>query len=194
MVFLLLSTPGVSAQSGAGTARLGGQVSGAVAVSAAEGLSPDGGARVSAANVDAATIAVTISSPGDREARVRLPLRLRSNVGYTLRASLLSADELGVRLSVAHVEATGRFVHANALADLTPGEALAPPRAGSAPFLSAHNHLAPIALLSGPPVSKAGTFTSPDNAIEVVLSVELRPRPGVASWSTRLTITAAPAR
>lgn len=194
VVSLLLTPHGVGAQSGAASAELRGQVSAAVAVSINEAVSPSGQTRVSFANVDATTVAVNISGSGDREARVRLPLRLRSNVGYGLRASFLSTGELNVRLSVPDVRATGRFVHAGALKEIRLDEALARARGGRGHSLSVHRRPLPIAILSGPPISKAGTFTSPDNAIEVTLDIEVLPQPASQSWSTQLTLSAAPLR
>src|SRR5918993_649771 len=114
MLFLLVASLGACGQSVGASARLTGQVSAAIAVSATEARAPGGQAQVSAANVDANTIAVSISGSGNEAARVRLPLRLRSNVGYSLRASFLSPGELAVRMSVAEVKATGNLVHANA--------------------------------------------------------------------------------
>lgn len=181
LAILLLTPPAVCAQ----TATLRGQVSGVVFVSADEARAQGDGAEVSVTDVDASTIAVTISGSGG-EARVRLPIKLRSNVGYALLASNSSRGEIDVRLRVAELKATGRFVHANALESLRPG---APPS-----FLTLRHSARPVTILSGPPVSKAGTFTSPDNAIEVVLSVEVPARAGRGPWSTRLTISSAPSR
>ncbi|HEY9283336.1 MAG TPA: hypothetical protein VIP46_07775 [Pyrinomonadaceae bacterium] len=188
IVFLLVAACGACAQSGAASVTVTGQVSGALSLSAAEARALGGQAQVSTASVDANTVAVSISGSGSEETRVHLPLRLRSNVGYSLRASFLSPAELTARVSVADARATGRLVHANALA----GIRLADARDERAPFLTVHNSSPLLALLGGPPVSKAGTFNSPDNAIEIVLSIELRPPAHQESWSTRLTITAAP--
>ena len=191
-LFLLIAACGACAQAGAASATLTGQVSAALAVSAMEARTLSEGTQVSTASVDASTIAVSISGSGNEDARVHLPLRLRSNVGYRLRASFLSAGELSVRLSVADVRATGELVHANALAGVRLDDALAGARNERAPFLSVQNSSPQFALLSGPPVSKAGTFNSPGNAIEIVLTIELRPRAHKESWSTQLTISAAP--
>ncbi|HEV2863755.1 MAG TPA: hypothetical protein VGX48_22360 [Pyrinomonadaceae bacterium] len=178
LALLLLTPPAVRAQ----TVALRGQVSAAVHVSADEAQSQADGAEVSVTAVDASTLAVTISGSGG-EARVRLPVKLRSNVGYALLAS--GDGEIDVRLRVAEMKATGRFVHADAL------EAL---RLESPSSPTLQNTARPVALLSGPPISKAGTFRSPDNAIEVVLTVELLPRAGRGPWSTRLTLSCAPRR
>ncbi|HLM57028.1 MAG TPA: hypothetical protein VK422_12995 [Pyrinomonadaceae bacterium] len=181
LAILLLMPPAVCAQ----TVTLRGQVSAVVHVSADEAGAQGDGAWVSVTDVDASTIAVTISGSGG-EARVSLPVKLRSNVGYVLLASNVSKDEVDVRLRVAEVKATGRFVHAKALETLRPGE--------PASFLALRHNARPATVLSGPPISKAGTLTSPDNAIEVVLIVELPPRAGRGQWSTRLTLSCAPSR
>lgn len=188
VVFLLLAAPFVCAQAGASSVKLSGQVSGAVTVSVGEARSVSEGARVAVTNVDAQTVAVNVSSPGGDAARVTIPVTLRSNVAYALRASLLAADELNVGLSIAGTRATGKFVHADALAGIEPDEALAASHStdqSRPPF---------FVILNGPPVSKAGTFDSPDNAIEVLLSVDVKSSAGAAPWSARLVLSAAPSQ
>jgi hypothetical protein len=194
LALLLPLTPATRAQTGAATARLTGQVSGAVALSVHEARDAGARTQTSIERVDATTAAVTISGHGGGERRVSLRLRLRSNVGYGLDAARLSTDETGVRISVAGVRATGRFVHADALDGMEAAEAAASPPGARAASLPIQSRRPPVRLLSGPPVSSAGTFSSPDNAVEVVLSVEIEPRPEAEGWSTRLTITAAPRR
>ena len=196
LVFLLAASRLACAQSGASPVTLTGRVSSAISVSASEARALGDNTRVSTAEVDANTVAVSISGSGGGVARVSLPLRLRSNAGYQLRASFLSAGELNARLSVARVRATGKLVHANAAAgvrlDAALADAQAGPRAERAAFVTAQKSSPQFALLTGPPVSKAGTFTSPDNAIEIVLLVELLPQARTDSWSTQLTISVAP--
>ena len=191
---LLLSHAGAHAQTGAASVKLGGHVSGVVAVSVPEGQTLSEGARVVIDDIEPTTVAVSISGSGGRKARVRLPLQLRSNVGYDLRASFISQDALDVRLSVAGLRATGKFVHADALAAVRPGEALAGPQDTRLPLPTIQNQRSPFAVLSGAPISKAGTFSSPDNAVEVVLSIEIQPQTEGRPWSTRLTLSAAPSR
>lgn len=186
VVFLLLAAPCVCAQAGASSVKLSGQVSGAVTVSIHEARDASDGARVSFAQVDAKTVAVNVSGSGAEPTRVTLPVTLRSNVGFELSASLLSADDLTVALSVAGVEVTGKFVHAAALANIKADEALA------APLKTAQHQTPSVNILSGPPVSSAGTFDSPDNAIEVLLAVDVKPPTNGAPWSARLTLKAAP--
>ena len=201
ILFLLVASCGACAQTGAARVTLTGQVSAAISLSVSEASALSEGAQVSAANADANTVAVSISGSGSEGARVRLPLRLRSNVGYGLRASFLSPGDVTVRLSVADVRATGKLVHANALAGIrlddalaagARGDARAAARGERAASPTIQNSAAHFAVLSGPPVSKAGTFNSPDNAIEIVLAVELLPYAPKQAWSAQLTITAAP--
>ena len=98
LVFLLGRAPFVCVQRGAGSSKVSGQVSGVVAVSGPTSGAGSEGARASVESVDGATAAVSISGSVAGVARVRIPLRVRSNVGYSLRASFLSADELTARL------------------------------------------------------------------------------------------------
>jgi hypothetical protein len=188
VVLLLVRPPSVCAQTGAGSLKVTGQVSGVVAVSLSEVGAAGDGARVAIDGADGATIAVSIYGSGPHAARVRLPLQLRSNVGYSLRASFLSADALTARVSVDEVRATGKFVRAGA------AEAAKRHEAPGAPFLTVGNRTPPVVILSGPAVSKAGTLGSPGNSLEVVLSVEVGPRADAGPWSTQLTISAAPSR
>lgn len=192
IVFLLVAACGACAQTGAASVTMTGRVSAALAVSASEARALSEGTQVSTVSVDASTIAVSISGAGNEDARVQLPLRLRSNVGYRLRASFLSPGELSARLTVAGVRATGKLVHADAPAGVRLDDAPADARGERSASPSAQNSSPPFAVLSGPPVSKAGTFSSPDNAIEIVLTIEVRPRAPREFWSTRLTISASP--
>ena len=192
--FLLLSHAGAHAQTGTASVRLGGRVSGAVAVSVPEGQALSEGVRVAVDDVEQTTVAVSISASGGGKARVRLPLQLRSNVGYELRASFDSQDALDVRLSVAGLRATGRFVHAGALESVRPVEALAFPQDTHTPLPTIQNQRSPLTIITGAPISKAGTFSSPDNAVEVLLSIEIQPQTEGRPWSTRLTLSAIPSR
>lgn len=191
---LLISSLGVRAQSGAASAKLAGQVSAAVAVSIPEAHILSGEAQVSTASINSNTTAVSISGSGSDEVRVSLRLQLRSNVGYGLQASFLSPDALALRLSVADLRATGQFVHPNALESVRLGEALAAPQVGRASLLTTQNERLPVSILSGSSISKAGTFSSSDNAIEVVLSIEIQSQSAGKPWATRLIISAAPKR
>lgn len=193
IAFLLTALRGSGAQTGTASARLTARVSAAVAVSASEVRTLSGQAQVSVAGVNSSTVAVSISSPGD-VTRISIPLQLRSNVGYRLQASLFSADDLAVRLSVADLRATGLFVHANALEGIRVEEAPAAPQRGHVTPVTVRDKPSQITIMSGPPVSRAGTFSSPGNAVEVVLSIEVRPRAGGKPWSTELTISATPGR
>lgn len=193
-LFLFLSSLDVCAQSGAGSVKMTGQVSAAVAVSIPEGRSLSDQAQVSIANLNAETIAVSISNSGNDEAQVSLPVQLRSNASYSLEASFLSSEALAVRMSIAGVRPTGKFVRADAVEAIKIEEALAAPQGESAPLLTVQNRPLPVAILRGSSISKAGTFTSSDNAIEVVLSIKIQPPVSGKGWSTRLTISATPSR
>ena len=67
MVFLLVASCGACAQTGAASVTLTGQVSAAISVSVPEARALDEQAQVSAANIDASTVAVSISGSGDEE-------------------------------------------------------------------------------------------------------------------------------
>lgn len=99
-----------------------------------------------------------------------------------------------MQLTVGEVKATGKFVHPHALDNVKVGEAFAVSQSKPAASLSLQNQLPPVAILDGSPISKAGTFGSPDNAIEVVLNIEVQSKSDAESWSTRLLISATPSR
>jgi hypothetical protein len=113
---------------------------------------------------------------------VRLPVQIRSNVGYRLYASAEArgADLSGLLVNDAH--ATGNLVTPNA------AEALRV----SAPLLNRPDLSARTQLLSGPRVSLGGALQSPHNALEVTLTISVEPRADEESWTVELRLSAEP--
>ena len=99
-----------------------------------------------------------------------------------------------VSLTVEGVRATGMLMHAGAIEVIRYLGSTADVQGEDFHLLTMQSGASPVAIMSGPPISKGGTFSSQDNAVEVVLSVRLRPETRGEPWSTRLTISAAPSR
>jgi hypothetical protein len=187
-VIILLAPLSLSAQQGGVTVT--GQVSAVVAVSA----SPDarvlkGEAQVSAANLGVHTLSITLSGLSGGETQVEIPVRLRSNVDFTLAASCATSGASLSALSVVEVGA-GAFVYPGAAARVEVPAAF-DGRVGVAERRRARLDLSsPATFLSGPPVSMRGTLSSPGNMLEVVLRVAFRTPPGERGRHAELTLSA----
>ena len=188
---LLALSLAVCAQEGAGRVTLTGQVSPAISLSAARGASVAGGdAQTSVTSVDTKTITVSLS--GNGEAEVDIPVQLRSNTAFTLTATFAPDDALAAQLSITRVEPTGNFVYPDAAQAVRIADAFDARSANVQPRPATLNLSQPLTLLNGSRISKAGTFNSPGNALEVVVRVKIQNLAGGNGWSTVLTISAAP--
>ena len=178
---VLLATDARGQSAVAASVTVGGQVGEAVFVSIAPGAQVSTETNetlpVTYSNLDRHTVRLSISTSVSNSGvgRISIPLQLRSNVGYTLRASAnLNGTTLLLReLCVAGVRATGRHVargaenaaNMKACADRT-----ASVQAGDA---NRSGLSAPATLLQGEPISLSGTSDSPFNALEVLILVEV---------------------
>jgi hypothetical protein len=153
----------------------------------------DGVARVVPSHGEGGELVITISGTARNLTRVGIPIRIRSNTGYRLLAAAQSDGAELAGLSVVEARPTGNLVAADAEAitvatmfDARPGLGNSVPADGfNRPGLSS-----PLELLSGPRVSVGGTFQSPQNALEVTLSVAVKPGAGDQSWAVGLLLTA----
>lgn len=186
-----LAAPPALAQQGGATVKVTGRVSPVVAVSAAPPSGTErGDVQVSASNAGAHALALSLSGGG--ATRIDVPLRLRSNTGFTLAASCVAAGATLSDLSVVEVGGGGRFVHPGA-AGLVEVKAAFDGRPGRpARPLGGEDLLSPVTFLSGPPISMTGTLDSPDNMIEVVLRVVFNARDAGERWHAELQVSAAP--
>ena len=182
----------------AASVTVGGQVSEAVFVSIAPGARvSDETLPVTYSNLDKHTVRLSISnsgSSGGNARRITIPLQLRSNVGYTLHASANSNGTAVLLrgLCVASVRATGRHVargaeHATNLAACD----------GMATYVQTGDanrsgFSSPANLLQGQPISLSGTFDSPFNALEVLISVEVETQISQPQGSIELILSATP--
>jgi hypothetical protein len=194
LTFLLATQ--ASGQAVGGQVTVGGQVGEAVFVSIATGAQvSDETLPVAYTNLDRHTVRLSISASGSGNARrITIPLQLRSNVGYTLNASANSnGTPLLLReLCVAGVRATGSHVArgaTNAANKAACADRATKVQTGSA---QRSGFSSPATLLQGQPISLSGTFDSPFNALEVVISVEVEAQTSQPQGRIELILSATP--
>lgn len=126
---------------------------------------------------DRKTVTISCSGSGQRETTLRIPLLIRSNSGYVLSA-LTRTKAVSANVVITEARATGRFVASDAL--------------GRLDIVSVRpaDLATPFSILRGTRISLAGTLDSPDNAVEVILLIDLRPEAKAETWQTQVTISA----
>ena len=115
----------------------------------------DGGVVSSSGN----TVRITLT--GGKSPVIRVPLLLRSNIGFKITAWFESKTAVLSELSVADVRATGRLVAPQSVNGLQT-EPL-----NTDTFQS-------LLVASGPRVSLGGTLTSPNNALQITVLISLK--------------------
>jgi len=146
---VLLVPAGVKAQS---SVTLKATVSEVVTLS-----SPDSIGAVSNGNT------VRLTLPSSESSVIRVPLLVRSNIGFEITAVFESETAVLSELSVADVQATGRFVSPQ-IVNAVQVEPLLNP-----------NTSKPLFVVSGPRVSLGGTRNSPNNALQITVLIRLKP-------------------
>ncbi len=152
--------------------------------------------RLTYRNLNAHTVAVSISNSGGDVGRISIPMQIRSNVGYAISASAALSGENSLRgLYVAGARATGKFVATDAVEAINVtapfnGMLVAAQARASRPGTGSFS--APAMLLTGPRISTAGTFNSPHNAVEVMMVVEVEPPADGDTQPLELIISASP--
>jgi hypothetical protein len=135
-------------------------------------------------NVDAVvvssgnTVRITLTSSDSKAQVIRVPLLVRSNSGFKI--SVESQTILLTQLSITDVRATGTLVSPAAISGLN-----VPPQfdlrgSGEDPSAMVSSSLdasRDLLLVSGPRVSLGGTLDSPNNALQVIVVIRLRPQP-----------------
>ena len=197
ITFLCLSGA-ARAQSGGASVKMSGGVSEMVALSTPAGTSVSAdGVGVTSSQTPDRHLSITFSGATHAPTRISIPVHIRSNAGYSLLAAAKADGADLSSLSLVDAHPTGGLVAADAvgalsvaaLFDARPGAANVTPADGfNHPNLSS-----PVQLLSGPRVSLGGTPGSPQNALEVTLSLVVAPRAGQQVWSIELLLSAAPA-
>lgn len=192
LLAVLVPEPAPAQQTRAGVTMTG-RVSGFAAVSAGpDARALEGHARVSAGRVGAHTLAVSLSDLAGEKAQVDIPVRVRSNVAFTLKAAPEGGGAALLDLCVVGVSGAGRFVYPGAAGRVEVPAAFEG-RRGARPA-AAWDLSSPVALLHGPAVSAGGALDSPENTLEVVLRVVVKAPAGSRHGTARLKISVAPRR
>lgn len=143
---------------------------------------------------DRGTLTLALSGSGTDVIEARVPILIRSNTPFNISALVRSQTSTLVNFSVLEARPIGRFVAADAIANLN----VAPERDGratngkvqtTAPDLLPLNLSAPSSILSGPRVSLAGTLDSADNALEVIIIIGVKPDAGATMWQLNLSLS-----
>lgn len=163
-------------------------VSETVALSLSPNL-PQDNLRIDA-HGDVKTLTLTLSGSAAAVVAVRVPILIRSNIGYKISALVQSEAATLTNFAVLDVRPTGRFVATDAVASLNVARELddrtmnGTVRTASLPLSLSSS----FPILSGPRVSLAGTLDSADNALEVTILITVKPDAGANSWLLRLTL------
>ena len=105
---------------------------------------------------------VRITLPASDSPVIRVPLIVRSNIGFKITAVFDSQTVVLSELSVADVRATGRLVSPQIVNALHVEPQLDPVTSE------------PLFVVSGPRVSFGGTLTSPNNALQITVLIRLK--------------------
>ena len=134
------------------------------------------------------TVRITLSGADADAAVIRVPLLVRSNSSFKISAAVESNTAEVSQLSVTDVRATGTLVSPNALSELNVPRQFdvrgLDESTSSVPNLLDASR--PVLVASGPRVSRGGTLTSPNNALQITLLIGLKPQPG-RGWLIHLT-------
>ena len=121
------------------------------------------------------TVRMSLSGSGPNSEIIRVPLLVRSNIGFRIRAGVETQASQLMQVSVADVRATGRFVSPEAVNNLQVPE-----------HLDLEGLVGPLLLASGPRVSLGGTLQSPNNALQITLRIHVKPE-STGPWMVHLT-------
>lgn len=195
---LILIFVGASAgQAQSNSIALSGRVSGFVGIASVQNAQVLGGEASIVPTNNGHTLAVSLNGSGSQPTEIRVPVQIRSNVGYTLAASAKLNGASHSQLLVTSARSTGRFAAIDVVEALHIGD-LFDARTNTGMFQLAGINSAsldlssPVTLLSGSRVSLAGTLSSPDNALEVIINFIVTPPRGSQRWSADLLLSVAP--
>ncbi|HJQ31490.1 MAG TPA: hypothetical protein VJ866_04910 [Pyrinomonadaceae bacterium] len=194
LLLLTLCLAGVARAQAGGSVRMSGGVSEFATLSIPRNAeASDNGVRVNISRNADQSLTVTINGETRWPTEVRIPVQIRSNAAYSLSAAALFAGSDLKSLSVVGVRPTGNLVDPLAVENLSVAATF-----GAAPGVNNLTHaggpnLFSSELLSGPRVSLGGTLESPQNALEVTLSLTIEPRGAGQAWTFELLLSAAPA-
>jgi len=115
-------------------------------------------------------------------------LLVRSNSSFKISAAVESNTAEVTQLSVVDARATGTLVSPNAVSELNVPRQF-DVRGLDESTSSVQNLLdpsRPVLVASGPRVSRGGTLTSPNNALQITLLIRVKPQPA-RGWLVHLT-------
>ena len=134
------------------------------------------------------TVRITVSGADANAPFIRVPLFVRSNSSFKISAAVESNTAEVTQLSVTDARATGTLVSPNAVSELNVPRQFdvrgLDESTSSVPNLLDASR--PVLVASGPRVSRGGTLTSPNNALQITLLIGLKPQPG-RGWLIHLT-------
>jgi len=142
------------------------------------------------------SLTVSISGVTRELTELRIPVQIRSNTGYRLLAAARGGGANLSSLLVVGARPTGTLAAADAAEAVSVAAAFDGRGGANQLTVAGGNRPNPSALselLSGPRVSLGGTLESPQNALEVVLSMTVEPQADGRSWTVELLLSAAPA-
>ena len=159
IALVFLASVGAGAQTGRVT--LAGKVSETVTLSVSPSFTHGNVAAdvVSSGN----TVRITLTSSNTEATVIRVPLLVRSNSGFKISATAESQAALLPQLSVSDVRATGTLVSSAAVSGLVVDDSQ------------------PTLVVSGPRVSLGGNLISPNNALQITVTVSVKPEPAPGS-------------
>ena len=175
VVLLVCATAG--AQTRGASVNLTGTVSETIALSTLPNLNQRN-LGVQVVNSGGNTLRITLSGRDTPSPVIRVPLLVRSNIGFKVSATFESQTAELAELSVIDIHATGTLVSphlANSL-HVTP--------------LMNRDVSQPLLILTGPRVSLGGTLASPNNALQLTLLIRLQAPP--RDWLVHLTLVGSP--
>jgi hypothetical protein len=153
--------------------------------------------RVTSSHNPDQSLSITLSGSTRDLAEVRIPIQIRSNTGYRFLTTAKANGADLSSLSVIDARPTGNMVAADAVGALIVAAMFdARPGVGKLIPADGFNHpnlSSPVQLLSGPRVSLGGIPGSPQNALQITLSLIVKPRAGIQGWTIELLLSAAPA-
>ena len=175
LAVLLLASAGVEAQTGGVTMKA--TVSEVVALS----VLPNSihGDVMSSGN----TVRITLSGVEADAPVIRVPLLVRSNTSFKITAAVESNTAEVTQLLVTDVRATGTLVSPQATREVNVLRGFVESNSSVPNLLDISR---PVLVASGPRISRGGTLTSPNNALQITLLIRLKPQPG-RDWLIHLT-------
>jgi len=132
------------------------------------------------------TVRITMSGLEKDAPVIRVPLLVRSNSNFKISAAVESTTAEVIQLSVLNVRPTGTLVSPQAISELNVPREFDVRGWHERTLLDLSR---PVLIASGPRVSRGGTLTSPNNALQITLLIRLKPQPA-RDWLVHLTFVA----